>query len=137
MAEAETYFRRGLGLKKEVQPVLDAEPLPTVSIGPARETIALLPRRSMPSIEEVAQPMLRIVGLWQQFQQARIAVARLGDIMNAPTESYSLSRARAQNGPGSIQIESLSFRYADNLPFLYDGFNLNVSPGQVAVIMAS
>ncbi|HUG40273.1 MAG TPA: 4-hydroxy-3-methylbut-2-enyl diphosphate reductase [Longimicrobiales bacterium] len=25
MAEAETYFRRGLGLKKEVQPVLDAE----------------------------------------------------------------------------------------------------------------
>src|SRR5690554_4514897 len=25
MAETETYFRRGLGLKKEVQPVLDAE----------------------------------------------------------------------------------------------------------------
>ncbi|MDA1307858.1 MAG: prolyl oligopeptidase family serine peptidase, partial [Acidobacteria bacterium] len=48
---------------KAIVDILDAEPLPTVSIGPARETIALLSRRSMPSIEEVAQPMLRIAGL--------------------------------------------------------------------------
>ena len=32
----------------------------------------------------VSQPMLRLVGLWQQFQQASLSVARLGDIMNAP-----------------------------------------------------
>lgn len=83
----------------------------------------------------LSQPMLRLVGLWQQFQQARIAVARLGDIMNAPVEPYSLSRTRAQSGPGSIQIEDLAFRYADNLPLLYDGFALKVSPGQLAVIM--
>src|SRR5271170_4170213 len=37
----------------------------------------------------VSQPMLRLVGLWQQFQQASLSVARLGDIMNAPTEPYS------------------------------------------------
>ncbi|MBA3885970.1 MAG: S9 family peptidase, partial [Acidobacteria bacterium] len=48
---------------KAIVDILDAEPLPMVSIGPARETIALLSRRSMPSIDELAQPMLRIAGL--------------------------------------------------------------------------
>jgi dipeptidyl aminopeptidase/acylaminoacyl peptidase len=43
--------------------ILDAEPLPTVITGPQREIIALMTRRSMPSIEDVSQPMLRIAGL--------------------------------------------------------------------------
>ena len=28
----------------------------------------------------LSQPMLRLVGLWQQFQQANLAVQRMGDI---------------------------------------------------------
>jgi dipeptidyl aminopeptidase/acylaminoacyl peptidase len=43
--------------------ILDAEPLPSVTVGPQREMIALMARRSMPSIEDVSQPMLRIAGL--------------------------------------------------------------------------
>ena len=31
----------------------------------------------------ISQPMLRLVGLWQQWQQTRLAIARLGDILNA------------------------------------------------------
>ena len=43
----------------------------------------------------VSQPMLRLVGLWQQFQQASISVQRLADIMNAPAEPYAVvPRAR-------------------------------------------
>ena len=30
----------------------------------------------------MSQPMLRLVGLWQEFQQASVAVKRLGDMMN-------------------------------------------------------
>ena len=48
---------------KAIVDILDAEPLPGVSVGPARQTIALVSRRSMPTIEEVAQPMLRLAGL--------------------------------------------------------------------------
>ncbi|HSC29362.1 MAG TPA: prolyl oligopeptidase family serine peptidase [Vicinamibacterales bacterium] len=48
---------------KEIVDILDAPPLPSVAVGPARETIALLPRRSMPSIDEVSQPMLRLAGV--------------------------------------------------------------------------
>ncbi len=48
----------------------------------------------------VSQPMLRMVGLWQQFQQASLSVARLGDIMNAPMEPYSLIPGRVRAGQG-------------------------------------
>ena len=43
-------------------------------------------------------PLLRMVGLWQEFQQADIAVKRLGDIMNAPAEPYSLVPSREGGG---------------------------------------
>jgi ATP-binding cassette, subfamily B, bacterial HlyB/CyaB len=83
----------------------------------------------------LSQPMLRIVGLWQQFQQARIAVLRLGDIMDVPTEPYSVTRSRGSAGGGAIQIEDLSFRYDTNLPLLFDKFSCKVPPGQLIAIM--
>ncbi len=46
----------------------------------------------------LSQPVLRMVGLWQEFQQANIAVKRLGDVMDAPTEPYSISHSRAPGG---------------------------------------
>jgi subfamily B ATP-binding cassette protein HlyB/CyaB len=83
----------------------------------------------------VSQPMLRLVGLWQQFQQSRIAILRLGDVMNAPAEPYRLTRSRAPSGKGAIDITDLAFRYADNLPYLYDGFELALEPGQIVAVM--
>jgi len=83
----------------------------------------------------VSQPMLRLVGLWQQFQQANLSVQRLGDIMNAPPEPYSVLPSRLREGKGKIEIDDLSFRYAENLPFLYQGFRLTVEPGHVVAIM--
>jgi subfamily B ATP-binding cassette protein HlyB/CyaB len=83
----------------------------------------------------VSQPMLRIVGLWQQFQQANMSVQRLGDIMNAPMEPYSILPSRIRESKGAIAIEHLSFRYGDKLPYLYQDFNMNVQPGQVIAIM--
>jgi len=84
---------------------------------------------------KVSQPMLRLVGLWQQFQQANMSVQRLGDIMNAPAEPYSVLPSRMREGKGQIDIEALSFRYADDRPFLYQDFNLKVAPGKVVAIM--
>ncbi|MDR0439681.1 MAG: peptidase domain-containing ABC transporter, partial [Candidatus Accumulibacter sp.] len=83
----------------------------------------------------VSQPMLRLVGLWQQFQQASLSVLRLGDIMNAPREPYALLPKRTRDGKGRIEIDDLSFRYADNLPYLYQGFQLKVEPGRIVAIM--
>jgi subfamily B ATP-binding cassette protein HlyB/CyaB len=83
----------------------------------------------------VSQPMLRLVGLWQQFQQASLSVLRLGDIMNAPPEPYSLVPGRMREGRGLIEIADLCFRYADNLPLLFEQFSLSVVPGKVVALM--
>jgi ATP-binding cassette, subfamily B, bacterial HlyB/CyaB len=83
----------------------------------------------------VSQPLLRLVGLWQQFQQASLSVARLGDIMNAPPEPYSLVPGRVRAGRGLIEIRDLSFRYAEHLPLLLNGLTLRIEPGRMVAFM--
>jgi subfamily B ATP-binding cassette protein HlyB/CyaB len=83
----------------------------------------------------LSQPILRLVGLWQQFQQANIAVNRLGDLMNAPSEPYSVVPQRGGGGAGQIEVRGLAYRYADHLPFLYRDFNLSIRPGQCVALM--
>ena len=83
----------------------------------------------------VSQPMLRIVGLWQNFQQTQIAVRRLADIMNAPVEPYSVVPQSQSDAKGEIEFRGVSFRYREDLPFLYQGLNLRIPPGECAVLM--
>ena len=64
-----------------------------------------------------------------------IAVKRLGDIMNAPVEPYSLIPARPSEQAAEIGIENLAFRYAENLPWLYRGLNLAIQPGVCVAVM--
>jgi ATP-binding cassette, subfamily B, bacterial HlyB/CyaB len=85
----------------------------------------------------LSQPLLRLVGLWQQFQQASISVKRLGDIMHAPVEPYSLLPAREGAGPGKIEIQNLAFRYGEHLPYLYRDFNLSLEPGKCVALMGA
>jgi len=83
----------------------------------------------------LSQPMLRIAGLWQEFQQAAIAVKRLGDVMNAPQEPYSLVPSREPIRRRRIELKDLSVRYADNLPYLYRNLSLTIEPGECVAIM--
>jgi dipeptidyl aminopeptidase/acylaminoacyl peptidase len=48
---------------KAIVDIMTAEPLPNVVVSPSRAVIALMPRRSMPPITEVSQPMLRLAGM--------------------------------------------------------------------------
>ncbi len=84
---------------------------------------------------KLSQPVLRIVGLWTQFQQASLSVQRLGDVMNAPAEPYSLTPKRAHDGQGKIEIEGLAFRYSEQHPLLYRNMHLSLRPGQTLAIM--
>ncbi|MDB5959514.1 MAG: transporter [Massilia sp.] len=83
----------------------------------------------------LSQPMLRLVGLWQQFQQARLAVARLGDLMNVPEEPYSTMPSRAMERAGRVAIEGVGFKYGPQLPLVYSELSLAVEPGSTVAIM--
>ncbi len=86
----------------------------------------------------LSQPVLRFVGLWQEFQQASIAVQRLGDVMNVPTEPRSLASAREARREGRITIRGLAFRHADDRAWVIRNFDLDVAPGEfVALVGAS
>ncbi len=82
----------------------------------------------------MSQPMLRLASLWQEFQQASIAVKRLGDIMDAPAEPYALTPSRMAQGKGEIRISDLSFRYSPEHPFLYRNLNIALKPGKLTVL---
>jgi subfamily B ATP-binding cassette protein HlyB/CyaB len=82
----------------------------------------------------LSQPMLRLASLWQEFQQASIAVKRLGDIMDAPAEPHALTPSRAAQGKGEIRISDLSFRYSPEHPFLYRNLNMVLKPGKLTVL---
>jgi subfamily B ATP-binding cassette protein HlyB/CyaB len=84
---------------------------------------------------KLSQPMLRLVGLWQQFQQASLSIDRLGDLMNAPVEPYSLIPAREAARQGEIRIGDMAFRYAQHLPLVYENLSLTIRPGQTIGIM--
>ena len=82
----------------------------------------------------MAQPMLRIASLWQEFQQANIAVKRLGDIMNAPAEPHSRALIRTPTESAAlIELQGVSFRHRDDHPFLYR--NLSVAFPKGALIL--
>jgi ATP-binding cassette, subfamily B, bacterial HlyB/CyaB len=83
--------------------------------------------------------MLRLVGLWQEFQQANIAVKRLGDILDMPQEPHTLTPAREAGGKGLIELEDIAFRYSDGedqkRPWLYRNLSLTFKPGRLTVLM--
>jgi len=82
----------------------------------------------------MSQPMLRLAGLWQEFQQASIAVSRLGDIMDAPAEPYALVPSRSADGKGDIRVRDVAFRYSQEHPLLYRNLTLALKPGKLTVL---
>lgn len=85
----------------------------------------------------VCQPLLRLAGLWQEFQQAAVAVRRLGDVMNAPAEPDSLVPTRPAAATTTIEFSSVSFRHAENLPYLYRNFDFQLGSGECVALMGA
>jgi subfamily B ATP-binding cassette protein HlyB/CyaB len=83
----------------------------------------------------LSQPLLRLVGLYQQFQQTNIAIKRLADIMDVPKEPYSLAPRRPTGGAGCIEAHGLGFRYSPAHPWLYRQMDLVIPPGKTVAIM--
>jgi subfamily B ATP-binding cassette protein HlyB/CyaB len=84
----------------------------------------------------VAQPVLRLAQVWQDFHQARVSVARLGDILNSvPEPAYSPGSAALPSIRGAISFDHVTFRYRlDGPPVLHE-ICLDVQPGQVIGIV--
>ena len=80
----------------------------------------------------ISGPILRLVQLWQDFQQAGISLQRLGDILNTPAEpGYDPNRTSLPQLHGEIRFEHVSFRYQPDRPPVLRAIDLTIPAGQV------
>ncbi|MCP4184953.1 MAG: type I secretion system permease/ATPase [Hyphomicrobiales bacterium] len=81
---------------------------------------------------QVSGPIIRLSQLWQDFQQMRISVARIGDVLNSPVEpGHNANRASLPNIVGAISFDRVSFRYDTRRPEVLRDVSLNIRQGEV------
>lgn len=86
----------------------------------------------------VASPILRLAQLWQDFQQVRISIDRLGDVLNTPAEpAVNSGQAPSLSLKGEVKFTNVSFRYALDKPQVLSDISLRVSPGESIGIVGS
>lgn len=86
----------------------------------------------------VSSPILKLVQLWQDFQQAGISVARLGDILNTPQEpGFNPNRSRLPGLKGEIAFDKVRFRYRHDGPPVLNELSLKINSGEVVGIVGS
>jgi subfamily B ATP-binding cassette protein HlyB/CyaB len=84
----------------------------------------------------VSAPVLRLAQMWQDFHQARLSVARLGDILNTPAEpTYNPGRAALPAIRGDVVFEHVTFRYRIDGPEILHDVSLGVPAGQLVGIV--
>lgn len=84
----------------------------------------------------VAAPVIRLAQLWQDFQQVRISVARLGDILNTPTEpQYNPNRTNLPTLQGEAVFDHVTFRYRPDGPEILKDVALTIKPGEMVGIV--
>jgi subfamily B ATP-binding cassette protein HlyB/CyaB len=74
-------------------------------------------------------PFLRLVNLWNEFQQALLSVDRIGDILNNPIELRSDKDITLPSLQGAIRFENVSFRYAVDSPNALENVSFIIKPG--------
>jgi ATP-binding cassette, subfamily B, bacterial HlyB/CyaB len=84
----------------------------------------------------VSAPVLRLAQVWQDFHQARLSVARLGDILNTtPEPSLNPARAALPAIRGEVSFEHVTFRYQIDTSEVLHDVTFKVEPGQVVGIV--
>ncbi len=87
--------------------------------------------------QRVSGPVIRMAQIWQDFQQVRISVERLGDVLNHPVERQANSSVEMPTMRGAIRFEDVRFRYGPDAAPAIDGVTLDVAAGTSIGIVGS
>lgn len=87
--------------------------------------------------QRVSGPVIRMAQLWQEFQQVRIAIERLGDVLNQPVEPGTGSRVALPSLRGEVRFEGVKFRYGLDGPWTLEDIDLFVPAGTSLGIVGS
>lgn len=79
---------------------------------------------------QMIAPVMRLVNMWQYFQQTRVSMDRLGDIMNEETEpAYNPSRTTLPSLKGEITLDKVTFRYTKDGKNVLDKMSVGIPAG--------
>jgi ATP-binding cassette, subfamily B, bacterial HlyB/CyaB len=77
----------------------------------------------------VTSPLVRLVGLVNQYQEAALSVEKLGLVMNARPEWGADRHGARPSLKGDIVLDRVSFRYAPDLPNVLKEISLTIPAG--------
>ncbi len=79
---------------------------------------------------QLISPVMRLINMWQYFQQTRVSMERLGDIMNEETEpAFNPARTTLPSIRGDIGLDHITFRYTEDGGDVLDGISVNIQAG--------
>ncbi|TKB72892.1 MAG: ATP-binding cassette domain-containing protein [Nitrospira sp.] len=85
---------------------------------------------------QVTGPLLRMVNLWQEFQQVGVSVERLGDVLNTqPEPSYNPNRTTLPQVAGHVVFDEVTFRYRPDGTEVLRKVSFSVAPGKIIGIV--
>jgi ATP-binding cassette subfamily B protein len=76
-------------------------------------------------------PLLRLIQLWQNFQETALSLERLADILDHPQEVSLEDRTNIPMPPilGTVRYEDVSFSFKAGGPMQLQHIHLNIAPG--------
>ncbi len=86
-------------------------------------------------VSHTQQPLAKLVQLWGQFIRSRIAIDKLGDMLNLPTEQQSGNAHVALQG--AVSFTDIVFRYQPDLPPAINHFTLDIRSGETVGIVGT
>ncbi|MGY4480777.1 type I secretion system permease/ATPase [Bradyrhizobium sp. USDA 3364] len=84
---------------------------------------------------QISAPVLRLAQLWQDFQQFRLSIERLADIIDTPTEPNVSSRQNLPSIKGHLRFENIGFRYQPDNPEVLRDLSFEIGAGEVVGIV--
>lgn len=83
---------------------------------------------------QLSGPILRLVHMWQDFQQAKLSLDRIADIINTPPEVIG-GAITVKELKGEIMAKDITFRYTPDGPLVLDGLSFSIAPGMMVGIV--
>lgn len=84
----------------------------------------------------ISGPVLRLVQLWQEYQQAALSVRRIGDIFNSPVEaSVNSALQTLPKLNGNITFDKVRFRYRIDASEVIKDMSFDIEPGKIVGVV--
>ncbi|WP_457625339.1 peptidase domain-containing ABC transporter [Persephonella sp.] len=84
---------------------------------------------------QLVNPVINLVSVWHELQQALLSVDRIGDILNHPTEIKTENSITLNKLVGSIRFVNVRFRYRADTPYVLKNVSFDIKPGMCVGII--